>query len=94
MCAKPAKKNAKKSPPPTSPSAEPAPTAPLAPAGGPAADTTEAAPSWLESTDPRKRLLGKIVLTGVWIYVAALWLLALDQTFHWGIFGPKTPPVP
>ena len=37
---------------------------------------------------------GKIVLIGVWIYVAALWLLALDQTFHWGIFGPKVPPVP
>jgi hypothetical protein len=30
----------------------------------------------------------------VWIYVAALWLLALDQTFNWGIFGPKMPPIP
>jgi hypothetical protein len=37
---------------------------------------------------------GKIILAGVWIYVAALWLLALDQTFHWGIFGPKVPPLP
>jgi hypothetical protein len=39
-------------------------------------------------------MIGKIVLVGVWLYVAALWLLALDQTFHWGIFGPKVPPVP
>ena len=22
---------------------------------------------------------------------AALWLLALDQTFGWGVFGPKAP---
>jgi hypothetical protein len=63
----------------------------------PAATTAAAAPaasSWLDSTDPRKRLWGKIILIGVWIYVAALWLLALDQTFHWGIFGPKLPPLP
>ena len=52
------------------------------------------APSWIDSTDPRKRMVGKIVLIAVWIYVAALWLLALDQTFHWGIFGPKVPPLP
>lgn len=50
------------------------------------------APAWLESADPRKRVVGKIVFVGVWLYVAALWLLALDQTFHWGIFGPKLPP--
>jgi hypothetical protein len=34
----------------------------------------------------------KLILVGVWIYVAALWLLALDQLFNWGIFGPKVPP--
>ncbi len=28
------------------------------------------------------------------VYVAMLWLLALDQTFHWGIFGPKIPSMP
>ena len=28
------------------------------------------------------------------VYVAMLWLLALDQTFHWGIFGPKMPLLP
>jgi hypothetical protein len=37
---------------------------------------------------------GKIALIAIWLYVAALWLLALDQTFHWGLFGPKVPPVP
>jgi hypothetical protein len=30
----------------------------------------------------------------VWLYVAALWLLAMDRTFDWGIFGPKVPPLP
>lgn len=50
--------------------------------------------SWLDSNDPKKQLWGKIIFAGVWIYVAALWLLALDQTFNWGIFGPKVPPLP
>lgn len=52
----------------------------------------EVTASWIDSTDPRKRTFGKIVLVALWVYVAALWLLALDQTFHWGIFGPKVPP--
>lgn len=30
----------------------------------------------------------------VWLYVAALWLLALDQTFRWGLFGPAVAPPP
>ena len=47
--------------------------------------------SWLDSPDPKRRLWGKIILVGIWLYVAALWLLALDQTFNWGIFGPKLP---
>jgi hypothetical protein len=34
------------------------------------------------------------VLGAAWLYVAALWLLALDQTFHWGLFGPAVPPQP
>lgn len=58
------------------------------------AATAEPAGSWIDSTEPRKRTIGRIVLVAVWIYVAALWLLVLDQTFHWGIFGPKVPPVP
>ena len=45
-------------------------------------------------TDPRKQMWGKIILIAVWLYVGALCLLALDQTFQWGIFGPKVPPVP
>jgi hypothetical protein len=36
--------------------------------------------------------LARLILVAVWLYVAALWLLALDQTFNWGIFGPKVPP--
>ena len=54
-------------------------------AGAPAASAPPPV-SWLDSNDPRRRLIGKIVLVGVWAYVAALWLLALDQTFHWAIF--------
>lgn len=53
-----------------------------------------AATSWIESADPRRRMIGKIALVAIWIYVAALWLLALDQWFNWGIFGPKIPPMP
>jgi len=50
--------------------------------------------AWLDSSDPRKRTIAKVVLVLLWLYVAALWLLALDQWFHFGIFGPKVPPVP
>ena len=93
MSAKPSKKGAKREAP--SP-ASPTPAVPPAPAVTTAAATATAAPepAWIDSTDPRKRTIGKIVLIGVWIYVAALWLLALDQTFKWGIFGPKVPPIP
>lgn len=92
MSAKPSKKSAKR---------EAAATSDLTPSPAPAvggaaavAANPEAATAWIDSSDPRKRTIGKIVLIGVWIYVAALWLLALDQTFHWGIFGPKVPPIP
>ena len=88
MSAKSAKKSA--------PRPDPVASTVLAPtAAAPAASATIAAvPSWLDSTDPRKRMWGKTIFVAVWIYVGALWLLALDQTFHWGIFGPKVPPVP
>ena len=36
--------------------------------------------------------LALLILVALWLYVAALGLLALDQTFNWGIFGPKVPP--
>ena len=95
MSSKHSKKSAKRV-------ASPAAETPLAPAATPASAptsvaataTAESAPAWIDSTDPRKRTIGKIVLVGVWLYVAALWLLALDQTFHWGIFGPKVPLIP
>jgi hypothetical protein len=90
MSAKHSKKSGKRET--TPPSATPAPAA--AAVSSAAAAGAAPAPAWIDSTDPRKRMIGKIVLVGVWIYVAALWLLALDQTFHWGIFGPKIPPVP
>ncbi len=61
---------------------------------GAATATAESPPSWLDSSDPRKRMWGKIIFIGVWIYVGALCLLALDQTFGWGIFGPKVAPLP
>jgi hypothetical protein len=66
--------------------------APMPATSGPAAAVTDVA--WIDSPDPKKRQWGKLILIAVWIYVAALWLLALDQWFHWGIFGPKTPIVP
>ncbi len=75
-------------------------SAPAAVAAGAApAPTAEAvAPgehvAWMDSTDPRKRLIGQIAYVLIWVYVAALCLLALDQTFNWGIFGPKLPPTP
>jgi hypothetical protein len=93
MSAKHSKKKANK------PAPAPAPVLPATPSlaadGGPAATAQpEPAPSLLESPDPRKRRIGRAVLAGVWVYVGALWLLALDQTFNWGIFGPKLPPMP
>jgi hypothetical protein len=54
-----------------------------APPGGADAATTSA---WIDSADPRRRQIGRFVFAGVWVYVAALWLLALDQTFGWGVF--------
>lgn len=91
MSAKHSKKGAARPGPAAAPAAAPSPV--IASAGGVAA-AAETPPSWLDSTDPKKRLWGKIIFVGVWVYVAALWLLALDQTFNWGIFGPKVPPVP
>ena len=92
MCAK---KNSKPGNGKSAPQLQPAtvPAAPAPSASVPAA-VSEANVAWIDSTDPRKRLVGKIALVVVWLYVAALMLLALDQTFHWGIFGPKTPPLP
>lgn len=86
-----AKKNSKSTPQRPAPAQRVPSTADEAPS--PAAEL--AAPvAWIDSPEPRKRLVGKIAFVALWIYVAALCLLALDQTFHWGIFGPKVLPVP
>lgn len=53
---------------------------------GRAPGETGAGSSWLDSNDPRRRRIGRGVLAAVWVYVAALWVLALDQTFGWGVF--------
>lgn len=78
MSAKPNKKSA---------AASPAPSATASAAG-------TAATIGSGSSDPRRGPWGKVIIAGVWVYVAALWLLALDQTFNWGIFGPTLPPMP
>ena len=92
MSAKHKKGGNKPAPTPATPAPAAAPASASAPGVPAAAPETHVA--WMDPPDPRKRMLGKIVFAGVWVYVAALWLLALDQTFHWGIFGPKAPPVP
>ncbi|HUR58161.1 MAG TPA: hypothetical protein VM029_10660 [Opitutaceae bacterium] len=95
MSAKHGRKNAGKA----NPTPAPQPVTPAMATSTAAAGTmgdvpTTSSEAWIDSTDPRRRMIGKVVLAGVWIYVAALWLLALDQTFNWGIFGPKVPPIP
>ncbi|MSU24410.1 MAG: hypothetical protein EXS32_11375 [Opitutus sp.] len=65
-----------------------------APQAGQTATEPAAPVAWMDSPEPRQRLIGRIAFVALWIYVAALCLLALDQTFHWGIFGPKVPPIP
>ena len=91
MSAKKSSQQPKKSP---TPPAAPAPAAAVTLGAIAPAATAEEMTPWIESTDPRKRRWGKIALVVLWVYVAALWLLALDQWFNWGIFGPKIPPVP
>jgi hypothetical protein len=82
---RPGRRNAKSLPPTTEAKSN------AAVAGATVGTAEELAPSWLESPDPRRRMLGKFLRFGLWSYVAALWLLALDQIFHWGIFGPTLP---
>lgn len=78
-----------------SPAAKSVSPAAAVPASAPAPAAADAPVTpWIESPDPRRRMIGKIALVALWIYVAALWLLALDQWFNWGIFGPKIPPTP
>jgi hypothetical protein len=71
----------KSSPPPAAPL-----TAPASPGG--VATVAE------EPFYKRHPKIANVIFGALCIYVAMLWLLALDQTFHWGIFGPKVPPMP
>jgi hypothetical protein len=41
-----------------------------------------------EPADPRRRLIANVTLAVFGLYVAMIYLLALDQQFHWGIFQP------
>ncbi|HTQ31346.1 MAG TPA: hypothetical protein VMI53_09060 [Opitutaceae bacterium] len=64
---------------------KPVPAAAPAPAATPAAPP----PAWIDDTsNPRRQMIARVVFVAVCIYVAMIWLLALDQTFHWGIFKP------
>lgn len=69
------------------PAAAPAPV----PAGGPetGSDMGDSG-RWAEEHPTAS----KLILVAVWLYVAALALLAIDQWFNLGIFGPKVPPTP
>ncbi|MEO5961096.1 MAG: hypothetical protein ABIZ49_02915, partial [Opitutaceae bacterium] len=62
-------KKSRKSPPAPKPAAQ-IPAMAAASAGSPAgvpASLAETTP-WIESTDPRKRLVGKIAFFAIWIY--------------------------
>ena len=88
MSAKKSKQSNRSAPPP--PAEGPA-VSPSTPAANPAPASHV---PWIESSNPRQRLIAQIVLVGAWIYVAALCLLAVDKWFNLGIFGPKMPPLP
>ncbi len=62
-----------------------------APASMPSARPQTAAPvsaPAAEPADPRRRLIANVTLAVFGLYVAMIYLLALDQQFHWGIFQP------
>ncbi len=72
------------------PSATPAPAPSVAaPATVPMAGAVAEEPFY-----KRHPKIANALFAALCVYVAMLWLLALDQTFHWGIFGPKLPPTP
>jgi len=60
-------------------------------APAPVAATTAEASAPFYRRHPK---IANAIFAALCIYVAMLWLLALDQMFHWGIFGPKIPPLP
>ena len=40
----------------------------------------------VEGEPGKRRWIANVVLIAVWGYVAMIWLLALDQQLHWGLF--------
>jgi len=78
-------KRAPVSPPASAPAPAPLPVVASASAPGAPAE---------EPFYKRHPKIANAIFAAFCIYVAMLWLLALDQTFHWGIFGPKVPPIP
>jgi hypothetical protein len=66
--------------------------APAVPVASAAASPTTVPPA--DEFRQRHPRIASAIFAALCIYVAMLWLLALDQTFHWGIFGPKIPPTP
>ena len=65
---------------------KPVPASASAPASPPS--PVPAAPAAAEPDTPRRRLIANVTLTVFGLYVAMIYLLALDQQFHWGIFQP------
>ncbi len=57
----------------------------------PPAATGEANTASSEPFHRRHPKIANAVFAAVCVYVAMICLLALDQVFHWGIFGPKIP---
>lgn len=83
--------------PATTAASVPPMSATAVPAHATAGGVAPAPPGNGEPTEPfykRHPKAANAIFAAVWVYVAALWLLALDQWFHWGIFGPKLPPTP
>ena len=68
----------------------PAPTPPPVAVAASGAATAEAAEPFYK----RHPKIANAIFAALCVYVAMIWLLALDQTFHWGLFGPKIPTLP
>jgi hypothetical protein len=84
--------SAKKKNRPASPAPAKSPVAStpaVSPAPSMAAAATAAGPDAVAAPNPeRQKLIATVTMIVVCVYVAALYLLALDQWFKWGIFGP------
>lgn len=50
--------------------------------------TSDKPPAIEDTANPRRRMIGNIVLVAFSVYVVMIYVLALDQQFHWGLFPP------